>query len=78
MKGAATLTVEGFFVQNTVINAGLLWLAAAWRGDRARPLSVLLGAMLGAAYAVAAAAFGGVLRSLPMLILSSASMVAVL
>jgi len=72
------VTVEGFFLQNAIVNAGLLWFAAAWRGDRARPLNVLFGASLGAAYAVAAALVGGALRSGLALAFVSVAMVAAL
>jgi len=78
MEGVALVTVEGFFLQNAAINAGLLWLAAAWRGDRARPSRVLLGASLGAAYAVISALAGGALRSGPALVANSVAMVAAL
>lgn len=69
--------VETFVLQNALADAGLLWLAAAWRGGRIRPLRILLGALLGAFWALAAAAVGGVLSSFMLHLAVSALMVLV-
>ena len=55
--------VETFVLQNALADAGLLWLAAAWRGSQVSPLRILYGALLGAAWALAAAMTGGALSS---------------
>lgn len=73
----AVCYVETFFLWNLCVDAGLLWLVAAWRGGRMHPLRILLGALLGALYAVLAAAAGGMLRSLPAQIIASLGMAAV-
>ncbi len=61
----AVCYVETFLLQNAFVDAGLLWLAALWRGGRIRPLRIASGAMLGAVWAVLAAMLGGALRSVP-------------
>ena len=61
----AVCYVEVFFLQNAVVDAGLLYLAALWRGVRARPGRIALGAGLGALWAVAACLCGGALCTLP-------------
>lgn len=58
----AVCYVEAFVLQNAFADAGLLWLAAVWRGGRISPLRILLGAALGTAWALAAAMIGGALR----------------
>lgn len=76
MKVAA-YTVEFFFLQNACLDAGLLWLVAAWQGSRIRPVRIALGAMLGGLYAVIAAGSGGAMRSFPALLCASLAMVLV-
>lgn len=71
----AVLYVEAFFLQNAVVDAGLLWLAAAWHGGRIRPLRILFAALMGAAWSLLAIATGGLLRSLPAQALVSLCMV---
>ena len=56
--------MEAFVLQNALADAGLLFLTAAWRGGRVSPLRIALGALLGAAWALAAAMAGGALSSL--------------
>ncbi len=59
----AVCYVETYILQNACVDAGLLWLASAWRGGRINPFRILAGALFGALWALAAAATGGVLRS---------------
>ena len=61
----AVLYVETFILKNAIVDAGLLWIAAAWRGGRVRPFRILLGAAFGTAWAVIAAMAGGLLCSAP-------------
>ena len=62
----AVFYVETFILQNTLVDAGLLWLAAAWHGGRVRPLRIALGAMVGGGWAAVAMTTGGLFLSLPM------------
>ncbi len=59
----AVCYVEAYVLQNICLDAGLLWLASAWRGGRAKPLRILAGALTGAGWALVAAMVGGILRS---------------
>ncbi len=59
----AVCYVETYVLQNACLDAGLLWLASAWRGGHAKPLRILAGAMAGAGWALLAAMTGGILRS---------------
>ncbi|MDR0929754.1 MAG: sigma-E processing peptidase SpoIIGA [Oscillospiraceae bacterium] len=66
--------IEGFILQNACVDAALLWLAAAWRGARIRPLRLLLGTLVGVLFAVGAALLGGVFRSSLAQLLASGAM----
>lgn len=70
----AVCYLETFVLQNAFVDAGLLYLAALWRGGPVRHVRILLGALLGTAFAVLAAATGGLLRSAPALLAVSAGM----
>ncbi|MCL1963726.1 MAG: sigma-E processing peptidase SpoIIGA [Firmicutes bacterium] len=59
----AAVYVETFILKNTIVDAGLLWLAAAWRGGQVKPFRILFGAALGSAWALVAAMAGGPLSS---------------
>lgn len=73
----AACYVEVFVLQNALVDACLLWLVAAWRGGRINPRRIVLGALLGAGYATAAALIGGTLRSVPFQAVVSVAMVCV-
>lgn len=71
----AVCYVETFVLQNACVDAGLLWLAAAWRGGRIKPLKILTGGLFGGLWALAAAIAGGLMRTIPMQVLISIVMV---
>lgn len=65
---------EVYFLQNALADAALLALAARWRGARAHPGRILLGAFFGALCAVVCAKAGGALLSVPVKIAVGALM----
>ncbi len=67
----ATMYLEPFLLQNAIVDAGLLCLMARWRGERIRPVRLALGSLLGTLYALAATLTGGVLASLPVILIVS-------